>query len=106
MKRGGKIIVSVAAAVAAGVALERLFAAPRYRGSISKHFDGRRFLNTNRLMARQGSFLKWQLDRPPGWWPHWADTAPAPAPPVPPREGGRRGTLLNHSSPPTPFAAT
>lgn len=98
MKRGGKIIVSVAAAVAAGAALERLFAAPHYRGPVSEHFDGRRFVNPNRLMAHQGNFLKWQLDRRPGWWPDWVDATPGPAPPGRVGDGAMRVTFINHST--------
>ena len=39
MKRREKLIITAGASLAAGVALEKLFAAPRYRGAVSDHFD-------------------------------------------------------------------
>ena len=99
MKRSGKVIVGVAAGVAAGFALERLFAAPRYRGPISEHFDGRRFLNADHLAQQHGrGFLKWQLERSRGWWPEWVDAPYGDPPPARVGEGRMRVTFINHST--------
>lgn len=89
----------VAAAMVAGVAIERLlFAAPRYRGARSDHFDGRRFLNPNRLLRHDGNVLKWALTRERGEWPEWLDAPFGAPPPERVGDGALRVTFINHST--------
>jgi L-ascorbate metabolism protein UlaG (beta-lactamase superfamily) len=90
-----------AAAIAAGtvgaaVALDRLFATPRYRGPKSDHFDGERFHNADRSMQRDGDFLKWVMNRERGFWPRWVDARPGAPPPE--RVDDLRITFINHST--------
>jgi L-ascorbate metabolism protein UlaG (beta-lactamase superfamily) len=95
MKRAA--IVTAAAATLAGVAvaLERaVVAAPHYRGPRTDHFDGERFHNPNPM--RQGSFLKWQLNRDRGFWRKWVDAPRGAAPPA--RVEDLRVTFVNHAT--------
>lgn len=75
-----------------------LFAAPKYRGPKSDHFDGKRFLNlkaTRHAGARE--LLRWLLHREHGPWSRWREITPS----VPPeRVGGGelRVTWVNHST--------
>jgi L-ascorbate metabolism protein UlaG (beta-lactamase superfamily) len=88
-----------AAGVAAAVAVERfVFAAPRYRGPRSDHFDGRRFRNVHAGWQTERSFLQWQMNREPGFWPRWIDAPPGPKPPERVGDGRVRVTLVNHST--------
>ena len=42
---------------------------PRYRGPVSDHFDGRRFLNQRDVRAKGGmELLKWMVNRKQGTW--------------------------------------
>lgn len=42
---------------------------PRYRGPVSDHFDGKRFLNPQRIKAKGGvDVFKWMVSRKPGPW--------------------------------------
>jgi L-ascorbate metabolism protein UlaG (beta-lactamase superfamily) len=83
----------------AGVIVERVrFAAPRYRGPRSDHFDGDRFHNHQSGWQAGESFLKWQASRQRGVWRKWVD-APPGAPPEKRVDGGRlRFTLVNHAT--------
>src|ERR1700682_4748598 len=99
MSRAGRVIAAVGAAAAAGGGVGRLLvAAPRYRGPVSDHFDGRRFLNSNRELRQDGSFLKWQLTKEGGFFPDWIDAPPGPAPPARVGEGRMRVTFINHAT--------
>lgn len=75
-----------------------LFAAPKYRGPESDHFDGRRFHNIPE--TRHAGFLdmvRWLTHRNHGPWDKWREIVPS----VPPRrvEGGElRVTWVNHST--------
>ncbi len=73
-----------------------LFAAPKYRGPKSDHFDGERFLNLRAVKhAGLTDFLKWITHREPGQWTKWRDITPS----VPPsRVDGLRVTWVNHST--------
>lgn len=94
-----RIATVVGAAVGVVVAVERLgFAAPRYRGARSDHFDGRRFRNPNPGWQSEASFLKWQMHREPGVWRGWVDAAPGPQPPERVGGGRVRATFVNHST--------
>lgn len=91
-----KTIAIAATAAGIGFALDRSFAAPRYSGPPSDHFDGERFSNGNPLWQREGDFLKWVLNRQRGYWPDWIDATPGPRPPE--RAGDLRITFINHST--------
>jgi L-ascorbate metabolism protein UlaG (beta-lactamase superfamily) len=83
----------------AAAAIERIvFAAPRWRGSISDHFDGERFHNRERGWQTEGSFLKWQATRERGAWPEHPEAAYGPAPPARVDDGRLRITFINHST--------
>lgn len=73
-----------------------LFAAPRYRGPRSDHFDGRRFLNL--APTRHAGFfdvMRWLLNRDHGAWDAWREVAPS----VPPeRVADLRVTWVNHAT--------
>jgi L-ascorbate metabolism protein UlaG (beta-lactamase superfamily) len=89
----------VAGAVALGVAAERwLIAAPRYRGPVSDHFDGRRFHNHQSGWQSEGSFLQWQMNRNMGSWPEWIEAVPGPPPPQRVDDGRIRVTWVNHAT--------
>jgi hypothetical protein len=69
MRRAAKTIAITAAAAAAAAAIERrFFAAPRYRGPVTDHFDGVRFHNPGPGRQRESEFLKWVLNRDRGYW--------------------------------------
>jgi L-ascorbate metabolism protein UlaG (beta-lactamase superfamily) len=98
MRRKTAIITAATAALAGGaVILERtLIAGPHYHGPRSDHFDGRRFRNDSPLWQTERSFLQWQMNRRPGFWPRWIDTPPGPRPPA--RVDDLRVTFINHST--------
>src|SRR5258707_8357745 len=99
MKRIVKATVIAAGAAGIGMAVENaIFAAPRYQGPLSDHFDGRRFHNQEAGGQRDGSFLKWQLTRDSGWWPDWIDAPPRPPPPATVGDGAMRVTFVNHAT--------
>ena len=88
-----------AAAIAGGVAIERLvFAAPRYRGPRSDHFDGERFRNVDPGWQTEASFLKWQAQRQRGRWRSWVDAPPGAKPEERVGDNRVRVTLVNHST--------
>ena len=91
-----KTIAIAATAAGIGYALDRSFAAPRYHGEKSDHFDGEHFTNGNPLWQREGDFLKWVLHRERGYWPDWIDATPGPKPPE--RVDDLRITFINHST--------
>jgi L-ascorbate metabolism protein UlaG (beta-lactamase superfamily) len=73
------------------------FAAPKYRGPKSDHFDGKRFLNLRRT-AHAGflDLLRWITHRDQGPWQEWREIALAAPPPE--RVEGLRVTWVNHST--------
>jgi L-ascorbate metabolism protein UlaG (beta-lactamase superfamily) len=99
MKRIAKTAAVLAGAAALGAGVERLvIAAPRYRGPSSDHFDGDRFHNIDDRPREEGSFLEWQLNRTPGYWPEWIDAPPGPAPERHVENGRLRVTFINHAT--------
>src|SRR5438874_9749408 len=90
--------ITIGSAIAAA-AIERIFfAAPRWRGSVSDHFDGERFHNRERGWQTEGSFLKWQATREPGEWPEHPEATYGPPPPNRVDDGRLRITFINHST--------
>src|SRR5258708_35403779 len=92
------------AAIAIGSALgvaasERIFfAAPRWRGAVSDHFDGERFRNREDGWQSEGPFLKWMANTERGAWPQHPEPTYAPRPPERGGDGRRRVTFINHST--------
>lgn len=90
--------ITIGSAIAAA-AIERIFfAAPRWRGSVSDHFDGERFHNHERGWQTEGSFLKWQATRERGVWPEHPEANYGPPPPERVDGGRLRVTFINHST--------
>jgi L-ascorbate metabolism protein UlaG (beta-lactamase superfamily) len=54
--------------------------APRYKGPVTDHFDGKKFRNTGPPVVRQGGLLKWLFNRDKGPWLDAPDAAPGPKP--------------------------
>ena len=101
MPRVRKLVkaVGVAAITAAlGFVADKIFAAPRYRGPRSDHFDGERFHNLRPGWQSGGSFLKWQFTKTPGPWPKWIDSPPGPPPERRVDDGRVRITWVNHAT--------
>lgn len=76
-----------------------LFAAPKYRGPRSGHFDGRRFVNLQ--PTRHAGFfdlVRWMATRDAGHWDAWREIVPAPKPPERVAGGELRVTWVNHST--------
>ena len=99
MRRAAKAAAAAAAAAVSAAALERrFFAAPRYRGPRSDHFDGEHFHNAEASEQRAAAFLKWRAERQPGWWNRYRDLPPGPPPPERVGGGALRLTFINHST--------
>lgn len=93
-----RLALLAAALGAAFVLLDRRFAAPRHRGPVTDHFDGRRFHNHQSGWQSEGSFLKWQLTAQRGAWRKWIDDPPGPPPPPRVSDGRLRVTFINHAT--------
>src|SRR5712671_4562769 len=91
---------AIAIGSALGVAaIERVFfAAPRWRGAVSDHFDGERFRNREGGWQSEGSFLKWMANRERGAWPAHSEPAYGLQPPERVDDGRLRITFINHST--------
>src|ERR1041385_4946703 len=86
------------AAALAEDAERQLIAAPHYRGTVSDHFDGKRFFNHEQGEHGRDAFLKWMLHRDHGYWREWVDEPPGEKPPERVGEGRMRVTFINHST--------
>jgi L-ascorbate metabolism protein UlaG (beta-lactamase superfamily) len=103
--RGEKMLIfGVIAGIAGTVALVYLFvdralSAPRYHGTISDHFDGRKFHNLE-SPEREGfiDFIRWQLTRKPGEWSDWTESQIGPKPPARVTGKDLRVTFINHAT--------
>lgn len=94
------IVVSAAVGLALIYLLaDRAFSAPRYRGPLTDHFDGRKFHNLE-PPGRKGfiDFLRWQLTAKRGRWNKWTDNKLASAPPPRVNGQGLRVTFVNHAT--------
>src|SRR4051794_23498363 len=101
--RPQKAAAIAAAAVSAAAIERRVFAAPRYRGPRSDHFDGERFFNEHAGHQAGLAFLKWRMARQPGWWPPYRELPPGPPPPERVAGGAPRPTLPDHPTTPIPM---
>ena len=71
---------------------------PRYRGPVSDHFDGKRFLNPQNIKPKGGiELFKWMLNRKPGPWKEDAHDNQQQHP-LGHFTGGIRITFVNHST--------
>lgn len=93
----GLIGAGVALAIAA-VGFGWWFSLPPYRGPITDHFDGERFINPRSARTSTRQFWKWRTTRTPGPWR--ASYTPAPQPPPGPvaPTGELQVTFVNHST--------
>ena len=94
------IVVSAAVGLALICLLaDRAFSAPRYRGPLTDHFDGRKFHNLE-PPERRGflDFLHWQLTAKRGHWNKWTDNKLASAPTPRVNGQGLRVTFVNHAT--------
>ena len=95
-----EVVVSAAAGLTLIYLLaDRTLAAPRYKGPLTDHFDGRKFRNLEPPQRRGFiDFLRWQLTSRRGRWGKWTDNKRGPVPP--PRVSGKdlRVTFVNHAT--------
>jgi L-ascorbate metabolism protein UlaG (beta-lactamase superfamily) len=82
------------ALVAAGCALS----APRWRGPVGPHFDGKRFRSIEPLNHGFFDILRWITDRDRGPWHRFTATPSGPRPPERVNAGELRVTFVNHST--------
>lgn len=74
-----------------------LFSAPRYRGPVSDHFDGRRFRNPSGDSPHGfRELFRWLAHRERGEWRKWTDAPPGPPPPR--SVADLRVTFVNHAT--------
>ena len=98
------LLLLIIAGVLGSVALiylliNRVISAPRYRGRITDHFDGRKFHNLEGP-ARSGflAFVRWQLKRKRGEWNEWTHSEPGAPPPMRVEGERLRTTFINHAT--------
>jgi L-ascorbate metabolism protein UlaG (beta-lactamase superfamily) len=79
--------------------VDRALSAPRYRGQITDHFNGRKFHNLEGP-SRRGfvDFLRWKLTGKPGEWNKWIDAEPGSPPPNRVDAEKLRITFINHAT--------
>ncbi len=74
------------------------FSAPRWRGAVTDHFDGKRFRSVEPLEDRFAGFLGWITHRERGSWRDFTETPAGIRPPVRVDAGALRVTFVNHST--------
>jgi L-ascorbate metabolism protein UlaG (beta-lactamase superfamily) len=75
-----------------------VISAPRYRGPVSDHFDGKKFINPGHVQAKGfGDVFKWMVKRKRGPWSEGRKVVVG-GKPVPKVEKGVRITFVNHST--------
>jgi L-ascorbate metabolism protein UlaG (beta-lactamase superfamily) len=90
---------AAAALVGGGAFLGWMFAAPKYRGAKSDHFDGSKFRNVPPTEhAGFGDMIRWMTSRDQGPWAEWREITPAPRPPQRVMGSALRVTWVNHST--------
>jgi L-ascorbate metabolism protein UlaG (beta-lactamase superfamily) len=92
------LLGAAGAVVGGGAILGWVFAAPKYRGPRSDHFDGKRFLNLQPTRhAGVTDMVKWLTNRDEGVWEEWREVQTA-RPPQRVSGGEVRVTWVNHST--------
>ncbi len=101
-RRAGRLLAIAAGLAGAGgaaiAAAGCLLSAPRWRGSVTDHFDGTRFRSEEPLDHGAPEFWKWILHRERGPWRDFTPTPPGPRPPDRVGNGALRVTFVNHST--------
>jgi L-ascorbate metabolism protein UlaG (beta-lactamase superfamily) len=93
------LLSTITALIGGGALLGWFFAAPKYRGLKSDHFDGERFHNLQATThAGFTDMVKWMSHREQGPWDEWREIVPAPRPPERVAGGALRVTWVNHST--------
>lgn len=70
--------------------------APKYKGPVSDHFDGKKFINPGNVKAKGlKDILKWMINRNKGEW-RKVLIPPGPPPPAHVQEGELLVTFINH----------
>jgi L-ascorbate metabolism protein UlaG (beta-lactamase superfamily) len=75
-----------------------LACAPRYKGPVTDHFDGKKFINPGMPERSTGSLLKWILNRDKGPWPDQPDAYVGPRPATRVEGDSLVLTFVNHST--------
>lgn len=98
----GFALALVVVGVLVGVAVGYFFlSAPKYRGPVSDHFDGKQFVNPGGAKASGfPELLKWLTNRHPGTWETTSQSQAryGPKPPERVGPGELRVTFVNHST--------
>jgi L-ascorbate metabolism protein UlaG (beta-lactamase superfamily) len=79
--------------------INHALSAPRYRGRITDHFDGRKFRNLEGP-PRSGflDFVRWKLTGKRGEWSEWTPSEPGAPPPARVNGEDLRVTFINHAT--------
>jgi L-ascorbate metabolism protein UlaG (beta-lactamase superfamily) len=86
------------ALIGGGAALAWAYSAPRYRGPVTDHFDGKRFRNLAPTEhAGPDAMVKWMATRDEGPWDEWRDIATV-RPPERVPGNALRITWVNHAT--------
>lgn len=78
--------------------------APTWKGPVTEHFDGQKFVTPGAPKHNSVSFeslptfFKWQRERQPSKWPAFHDDAPGRPPPQQVAMGAMRVTFINHAT--------
>ncbi|MBN8822544.1 MULTISPECIES: MBL fold metallo-hydrolase [unclassified Spirosoma] len=72
--------------------------APRYKGPVTDHFDGKKFFNPGMSERGTGSLLKWLLNRDKGPWPDQPDAYVGDRPATRIEGDSLVITFVNHST--------
>jgi L-ascorbate metabolism protein UlaG (beta-lactamase superfamily) len=72
--------------------------APRYRGPVTNHFDGKKFFNPGMPEREGGGLLKWLLNRDKGPWPEQPNAFIGPKPATRILGDSLVVTFVNHST--------
>lgn len=93
------VVLGIVVVVPVGMIIMGIwFSAPRYRGPVSDHFDGKRFINPGRVKAKgMIEVLKWMLERKRGPW-HETHDENYGRHPLGHFKGGIRVTFINHAT--------
>lgn len=72
--------------------------APRYKGPVTDHFNGKKFANTGPAVERKGGLLKWLFNRDKGPWLNTPEAQPGPKPQTRVLGDSLVVTFVGHSS--------